>query len=72
MLQESLKVARTNGFEAVQCMALSYYTQKICFKHNFEELYSIKYGDYLQNGQLLFDAEKMGEHQKGVFFARKL
>ena len=72
LLKESLKVAKTNGFEAVQCMALSYYTQKICTKNHFEELNSIAYGNYMQNHQKLFDETQMAEHQKGIFFARKL
>lgn len=72
LLQESLKVGKTNGFEAIQCMALSLFTQKICLKQNFEELYSIAYAEYLQKNQKLFNEQQMAPHVKGVFYARKL
>ena len=53
-------------------MALSLFTQKICLKQNFDELYSIAYAEYLQNNQKLFDEQQMAPHIKGVFYARKL
>jgi hypothetical protein len=93
-----LKITQEKGFEAIQCMALSVFTQKICSKLGFEEIFRymtmiienspkkcpkmpkyisiffhrIQYGDYKQNGQKLFDSGKMGQHQQGILFARKL
>ena len=71
-MAESLKTAKKNGFQGIQCMALSVYTQRICLKQGFDEIFSINYEDYVQDGEPFFDATKMGEHQEGVLFARKI
>jgi hypothetical protein len=34
-----LKITQEKGFEAIQCMALSVFTQKICSKLGFEEIF---------------------------------
>ena len=39
LMEESINIAKTNGFEVIQCMALSYYTHKICEKQGYEVLY---------------------------------
>ena len=66
-MKESIKLGKDKEFQAIQCMALSLYTQKICLKNNFQELFSIKYEDVE-----LFDASKMGPHEKGILYALKL
>ena len=70
-MQESIKTAKNEKFGGIQCMALSLYTHKICQKFNFDDLYSIKYEEYLQNGKNFFNATQMGEHQEGTLFIRK-
>ena len=71
-MSESIKIAKQNGFQGIQCMALSLYTQKICLKQGFDEIFSINYGDYIQDGKPFFDATKMGVHQEGILFARNI
>jgi hypothetical protein len=39
LIEEALKLARKHRFEAVQCMALSAFTQRICKKFNFATLF---------------------------------
>ena len=53
-------------------MALSLYTQKICLKQGFDEIFSINYGDYIQDGKPFFDVTKMSVHQEGILFARNV
>ena len=72
LMAESMKMAKQNGFDGVQCMALSLYTQKICVKQGFDKIFSIKYGDYVQNGKPFFNPSKMGVHQEGILFGRKI
>ena len=38
-MDESIKIAKSNGFQAIQCMALSFYTQKICQKQGYKVLF---------------------------------
>ena len=38
LVSEALRVASKNGIKAIQCMALSLYTQKLCQRFNFEEI----------------------------------
>ena len=70
-MSKSIKKAQDENFDGIQCMALSYFTQKICRKQGFQELFSIKYGEYRQNEKQLFDAKSMGLHQEGTLFIRK-
>lgn len=71
---ESIKTAKDHDFEAIQCMALSLYSQKICKKNGFKPLFCIKYADYLQTAddKKFFTAEKMGDHQEGILYVCKL
>ena len=39
LMKEALKIATENGYEVIQCMALSLYTQKICEKLNYKQLF---------------------------------
>jgi len=70
-IEETIKTAKLKKFDAVQCMALSFYTQKICRQIGFEEIVSIRYENYEQDGVKLFDAATMAEHQEGILFALK-
>ena len=54
LVQKSIELARSRGFEVVKAEATGKYSQKLYTKLNFDILFEISYNDYKVDGEVVF------------------